>query len=92
MFYLFIIVFFLIFLMVVYFLNLGHVKINWLIIGLYILASTLQIVLVLLFITKITRILFRCEIDPDNYATPWLTALGDIFGTFFLVGVFFMAS
>ena len=81
-----------IFLMVVYFLNLGHVKINWLIIGLYILASTLQIVLVLLFITKITRILFRCEIDPDNYATPWLTALGDIFGTFFLVGVFFMAS
>jgi solute carrier family 41 len=81
-----------IFLSVVYFFNLGHVKINWLIIGFYILASTSQIFLVLIFVTKVTRWLFNYEIDPDNYATPWLTALGDILGTLFLVAAFFAAS
>ena len=55
---------------------------------LYIFASTSQILFLLFFISKITRLLFECDIDPDNYATPWLTALGDVLGTLFLVLVF----
>ena len=81
-----------IFLMIVFFADLGHVQINWLIIGLYLFASTAQVVLVLLFVAKITRLLFRLKIDPDNYATPWLTALGDVLGTLFLVAAFYLGS
>ena len=44
-----------IFLMIVFFADLGHVQINWLIIGLYLFASTAQVVLVLL-LAKITRL------------------------------------
>ncbi|KAK1796514.1 hypothetical protein P4O66_009554 [Electrophorus voltai] len=54
----------------------------------YLCAALLQ-VLILLYVTDVmARLMWRRALDPDNFCIPYLTALGDLLGTSFLVITF----
>ena len=79
------------FLVIIHFNNLGHVDLEWSIVGLYSISSTVQVILVLFLSSWLVHYLHARKIDPDNYAIPILTAFGDVFGTALLVLSFFIA-
>ena len=77
-----------IWLIVVMLLGLGHVDVSWSFASLYLLATLVQVCLLLLFVRVVAPMLMAIRIDPDNFMTPSLTALGDLVGTFLLWAVF----
>uniref|UniRef100_A0A182PWJ6 SLC41A/MgtE integral membrane domain-containing protein n=1 Tax=Anopheles epiroticus TaxID=199890 RepID=A0A182PWJ6_9DIPT len=54
----------------------------------YLFVSTLQIMLLLYIAHIIIHLMWKWNIDPDNSAIPYLTALGDLFGSSFLMLAF----
>ncbi|CAL7936724.1 unnamed protein product [Xylocopa violacea] len=54
----------------------------------YLVMAVLQVMLLLYVAHIIIHAMWRYKIDPDNSAIPYLTALGDLSGTIFLVGAF----
>lgn len=56
-------------------------------IGVYLLASVLQVAVLIYVATIITYLVWRLNIDPDNFSIPLLTALGDLLG----IGLLFIA-
>uniref|UniRef100_A0A182YQH0 SLC41A/MgtE integral membrane domain-containing protein n=1 Tax=Anopheles stephensi TaxID=30069 RepID=A0A182YQH0_ANOST len=54
----------------------------------YLFVSTLQIMLLLYIAHVIIHLMWKWKIDPDNSAIPYLTALGDLFGSSFLMLAF----
>ncbi|XP_040173183.1 solute carrier family 41 member 1 [Anopheles arabiensis] len=54
----------------------------------YLFVSTLQIMLLLYIAHIIIHLMWKWKIDPDNSAIPYLTALGDLFGSSFLMLAF----
>ena len=81
-----------IWLIVVAVVGLGHVDVSWNFSCLYLLATTVQVCVLLLFVRTVAPMLMAIRIDPDNFMTPSLTALGDLVGTFILWAVFIMAE
>ncbi|KAG8038871.1 hypothetical protein G9C98_003178 [Cotesia typhae] len=56
----------------------------------YIVVALVQIMLLLYVAHIIIHAMWRFKIDPDNSAIPYLTALGDLSGTIFLGGAFWL--
>ncbi|XP_008551934.1 solute carrier family 41 member 3 [Microplitis demolitor] len=56
----------------------------------YIMVALFQIMLLLYVAHIIIHAMWRFKIDPDNSAIPYLTALGDLSGTIFLGGAFWL--
>uniref|UniRef100_A0A182U409 SLC41A/MgtE integral membrane domain-containing protein n=1 Tax=Anopheles melas TaxID=34690 RepID=A0A182U409_9DIPT len=54
----------------------------------YLFVSTLQVMLLLYIAHIIIHLMWKWKIDPDNSAIPYLTALGDLFGSSFLMLAF----
>uniref|UniRef100_A0A182N9K9 SLC41A/MgtE integral membrane domain-containing protein n=1 Tax=Anopheles dirus TaxID=7168 RepID=A0A182N9K9_9DIPT len=54
----------------------------------YLFVSTVQIMLLLYIAHVIIHMMWKWKIDPDNSAIPYLTALGDLFGSSFLMLAF----
>jgi solute carrier family 41 len=75
-------------LFVVWIANLGSICFSFGFVVLYIVASLIQYVLLILVAYFFVPFVFKRGHDPDNYATPIITALGDLFGTIVLVLVF----
>uniref|UniRef100_A0A0M3I223 Divalent cation transporter n=1 Tax=Ascaris lumbricoides TaxID=6252 RepID=A0A0M3I223_ASCLU len=85
----------------------GHIIFNWLIralysgetppsgalfTSLYLLAALLQVMLILYVCQWLVALMWWLEVDPDNAAIPYLTALGDLSGTFLLFITFLFLS
>ncbi|RKP07829.1 hypothetical protein THASP1DRAFT_16510, partial [Thamnocephalis sphaerospora] len=69
-------------------LHLGHGSVTWTMFGAYTAASMLLVAGLLVAAKWITLALWRRSLDPDNYALPYITAIGDVAGTIALVLVF----
>jgi solute carrier family 41 len=77
-----------IFLACVHWAQLGHIVMDTKVFVVYTIVSTL-VVLVLLVVGKVlTDTLWTWGYDPDNYALPYLAAIGDVVGTSMLVLAF----
>ncbi|KAI3357197.1 hypothetical protein L3Q82_015654 [Scortum barcoo] len=50
----------------------------------YLCAALLQVAILLYIADLIIRVMWRLNMDPDNFSIPYLTALGDLLGTGFL--------
>lgn len=59
----------------------GHTSLTPIFLGVYLLASVLQVALLLYIAHVMVHFMWSRAIDPDNSAIPYLTALGDLFGT-----------
>ncbi|CAG9832503.1 unnamed protein product [Diabrotica balteata] len=71
----------------------GISNINPYFLATYVTVAILQIVLLLYLCHLLVHTMWRLRIDPDNSSIPYLTALGDLLGsTFLLVGFFFLRS
>ncbi len=81
-----------VYLALVSFLNWGHMDVSFEFSLLYLCASSLQLVVLLLFVRYATPSLYRCGVNPDNFMVPLLTALGDFGGTVLLAAVFVIAE
>jgi len=55
----------------------------------YITAALLQACVLLVVANQLVRFLWRCGLDPDNAAIPYVTALGDVIGSVALTGAFY---
>ncbi|TRY64356.1 hypothetical protein TCAL_04282 [Tigriopus californicus] len=62
----------------------GRWELDWSFIGYFLLASLLQVSMLLYVAEKLTLWLWKMRIDPDNASIPYLTALGDLLGGIFL--------
>lgn len=70
------------------YLEAGHTSFTFTFMIVYLSAAVLQ-VFVLLYIAQVMTLgIWKCGIDPDNSAIPYLTALGDLLGTL-LLGIAF---
>ena len=58
----------------------------------YLFSSLLQVFLLLYIAEIIITLMWSKGIDPDNSSIPYLTALGDLFGTLFLYVAFIVLS
>uniref|UniRef100_A0A4W4E7A0 Solute carrier family 41 member n=1 Tax=Electrophorus electricus TaxID=8005 RepID=A0A4W4E7A0_ELEEL len=54
----------------------------------YLCAALLQVLILLYVADVMARLMWRRALDPDNFCIPYLTALGDLLGTSFLVITF----
>ncbi|KYQ52736.1 Solute carrier family 41 member 2 [Trachymyrmex zeteki] len=79
----------LIFVFVANALNPGNCKIHAYFVFFYVTVSFIQVMLLLYTAHIIIHAMWRCKIDPDNSAIPYLTALGDLSGSLLLALAFF---
>ncbi|XP_011053288.1 PREDICTED: solute carrier family 41 member 3 isoform X1 [Acromyrmex echinatior] len=70
-------------------LNPGNCYIHAYFVLFYITVSLIQVMLLLYTAHIIIHAMWRCKIDPDNSAIPYLTALGDLSGSLLLALAFF---
>ncbi|KYN13135.1 PREDICTED: solute carrier family 41 member 3-like [Trachymyrmex cornetzi] len=70
-------------------LNPGNCSIHAYFVFFYVTVSLVQVMLLLYTAHIIIHAMWRCKIDPDNSAIPYLTALGDLSGSLFLALAFF---
>ncbi|CAI5449189.1 unnamed protein product [Caenorhabditis angaria] len=54
----------------------------------YMIAAIIQVMILLFVCQFLVALLWKWKIDPDNSVIPYLTALGDLMGTFLLFVVF----
>ncbi|KAK9889165.1 hypothetical protein WA026_004446 [Henosepilachna vigintioctopunctata] len=70
------------------YLQAGHTSFTFIFLLVYLTAAYVQVIL-LLYIAQIMILgMWKANIDPDNSAIPYLTALGDLLGTFLLSAAF----
>lgn len=60
-------------------------------VSIYLTFAMLQIAILLYMAQNLVNILWKLNVDPDNYATPLLTATGDLLGCAFLLFIFLTA-
>ncbi|CAH0562634.1 unnamed protein product [Brassicogethes aeneus] len=70
------------------YLQAGHTSFTFIFMVVYLFAALLQVILLLYIAQVMTLSMWKHEIDPDNSAIPYLTALGDLLGTL-LLGIAF---
>ncbi|KAG5318427.1 S41A2 protein, partial [Acromyrmex heyeri] len=70
-------------------LNPGNCYIHAYFVFFYVTVSLIQVMLLLYTAHIIIHAMWRCKIDPDNSAIPYLTALGDLSGSLLLALAFF---
>lgn len=85
----------------------GHMIFNWVIrilhsgdsppsdalfTSIYLLAALLQVMLMLYVCQWLIALMWSGSVDPDNAAIPYLTALGDLSGTFLLFMTFLLLT
>ncbi|CAH1153778.1 unnamed protein product [Phaedon cochleariae] len=70
------------------YLQAGHTSFTFIFMIIYLCAALLQVFLLLYIAQIMTLSMWKREIDPDNSAIPYLTALGDLLGTL-LLGIAF---
>ncbi|XP_012063017.1 PREDICTED: solute carrier family 41 member 3-like [Atta cephalotes] len=70
-------------------LNPGNCNIHAYFVFFYVTVSLIQVMLLLYTAHIIIHAMWRCKIDPDNSAIPYLTALGDLSGSLLLALAFF---
>lgn len=58
----------------------------------YLLVSLLQVLILLHLTENLVKWIWSCGINPDNSTIPYLTAIGDFLGTYFLLKAFQYAS
>jgi solute carrier family 41 len=54
----------------------------------YLVASLVQLGMLLYIAHMITHLMWKWKIDPDNVAIPYLTAVGDLIGSLLLLAAF----
>ncbi|KYN34705.1 Solute carrier family 41 member 2 [Trachymyrmex septentrionalis] len=69
-------------------LNPGNCSIHAYFVFFYVTVSLIQVMLLLYTAHIIIHAMWRCKIDPDNSAIPYLTALGDLSGSLLLALAF----
>lgn len=79
----------LIFIYLIHFLQAGHTTISLLFAIFYLSAALLQVGALLQISVGMVAAMWRRGVDPDNSAIPYLTALGDLFGTGLLAVAFY---
>lgn len=70
------------------YLEAGHTSFTFIFMLVYLCAAVLQVFLLLYIAQVMTLGMWKCGVDPDNSAIPYLTALGDLLGTL-LLGIAF---
>lgn len=70
------------------YLKAGHTSFTPIFVGVYLTAAVLQVAILLYMAQIMILWMWKNGIDPDNSAIPYLTAMGDLLGTF-LLGVAF---
>jgi len=80
------------FLSVIYFIEAGHVAITTPFVILYLLASMLQVIILLHIAWWLVHRVWSAGDDPDSVAIPYLTAFGDLIGVGLLTFVFSVLS
>lgn len=70
------------------YLQAGHTSFTLIFMIIYLLAAVLQVFFLLYIAQVMIMWMWQSSIDPDNSAIPYLTAIGDLLGTF-LLGVAF---
>ncbi|XP_068939944.1 solute carrier family 41 member 3 isoform X1 [Petaurus breviceps papuanus] len=82
----------LIFLYLIYLMEIQEIEISLLFLVFYLVASLTQ-VLILLYVAEImVRLVWHRSHDPDSHCIPYLTAMGDLLGTGFLSLCFLLES
>lgn len=78
----------LIFTYTIYYVKAGHTSLTLTFVCVYLFAAILQVALLLYIARILIHWMWTREIDPDNSAIPYLTALGDLLGTALLAIAF----
>ncbi|XP_066521016.1 solute carrier family 41 member 1-like [Hoplias malabaricus] len=78
----------LLFLYTVHLMQGGHTILTPAFLCCYLLAAMLQVLILLYVAEVLVRLIWRHGQDPDNFAIPYLTALGDLLGTSLLAITF----
>ncbi|KAG9284767.1 hypothetical protein G9A89_000916 [Geosiphon pyriformis] len=73
------------FLLLVWWFDMGHVHLTWSFCILYLFVSVICVGCSLVLAKKLTLWLWQHGYDPDNYCLPYLTAILDVIGTALLV-------
>ncbi|CAB3406510.1 unnamed protein product [Caenorhabditis bovis] len=60
--------------------------------SLYLLAAIVQVMILLFVCQYLVALLWKLKVNPDNSVIPYLTALGDLLGTFLLFIVFLLTD
>ncbi|XP_064894712.1 solute carrier family 41 member 1 isoform X2 [Columba livia] len=68
----------------------GHTTLTLIFIVFYMMAALLQVVILLYVADWMVHWIWSRDLDPDNYCIPYLTALGDLFGTGLLAFSFYI--
>ncbi|XP_017965125.1 solute carrier family 41 member 1 isoform X2 [Drosophila navojoa] len=63
------------------YINMSATTVTWVFVLSYLVASLLQVMLLLYIAHIIVHAMWKWKIDPDNSAIPYLTALGDLLGS-----------
>ncbi|XP_032892847.1 solute carrier family 41 member 3 isoform X1 [Amblyraja radiata] len=67
----------------------GHASITRIFTVFYLIASLLQVFLLLCGAELLVRLAWKLRLDPDNFSIPYLTAFGDLLGISFLAICFY---
>lgn len=78
----------LIFTYTIYYVKAGHTSLTLVFVCVYLFAAVLQVAILLYIGRILIHWMWTREIDPDNSAIPYLTALGDLLGTALLAVAF----
>ncbi|CAD5115542.1 unnamed protein product [Dimorphilus gyrociliatus] len=68
----------------------GHVAITPALIISYFCAALLQVIILLFIAPVIVKAAWNRKLDPDSVAIPYLTAIGDLLGSMFLLTAFYL--
>uniref|UniRef100_A0A914ENJ4 SLC41A/MgtE integral membrane domain-containing protein n=1 Tax=Acrobeloides nanus TaxID=290746 RepID=A0A914ENJ4_9BILA len=77
-----------IFVILIFAINIGFTTWNWLFLFLYLVIGITQLSLLLYICQFFARMLWLVKVNPDNNTIPIMTALGDLFGSVLLLGLF----
>ncbi|KAH8304717.1 hypothetical protein KR044_005896, partial [Drosophila immigrans] len=69
------------FIFVADYINMNTTTVTWVFMLSYLIASLIQVMLLLYIAHIIVHAMWKWKIDPDNSAIPYLTALGDLLGS-----------
>lgn len=78
------------FLGIIFYFEAGHDLVSPALIISYFCAALLQVVILLIITPLIVKAAWNRKLDPDSVAIPYLTAIGDLLGSIFLLAAFYL--